>query len=342
MAEARPSIRVDGEILALEGEAVPGAEEMQRLLLDLAPERSRSAIESGEPVEWLSDVSDVGRVRCQCFCDQRGPGGVFQLIAARPTTAEQLGLSREVQALCAEPEGLLLVAGPRASGKSTVLHALVDLVNRWRNDYVITIESQLKCVHESRGALVSQREVRGSDADVAAMVRGALRENPDVLAIEDLRSPEVVHLALEAMEGGHLVIAGVSAPGATAAIAKLLEQYPADRRPQMQSTMAQGLCGVVSQVLLRKTAGGRVAARELLLNTPSVSSLIAEGRIAQLPVAIDNGRKLGMVPLNDALAAFVQNGAVDVKEAYRKAFERDAFLGVLRREGIDTSFVERF
>ena len=191
-------------------------------------------------------------------------------------------------------------------------------------------------MHESRSCLVSQREVRGGNEDLAVVVRAALRENPDVLVIEDMRSPEVVRLALEAMEAGHLVIGAVSAHGAATAIGRVLDQAPEERRTQMRLALAEGLRGVVSQVLLRKSSGGRVAAREVLLNMPSIANLIAEGRISQLPLAIDSGRKHGMVPLNDALAAFVQSGVVDVKEAYRKAFERQAFLAVLRREGVDT------
>ena len=341
MAQARPSVRVDGEIAMLDGEPVLSAHEVESLLLDLAPERTREALEAGEGTEWMSEVPEVGRIRCQSFRDHRGPGGIFRMISARPSTAEQLGLAREIQALCAEPEGLILVAGPRASGKSTLVSSFVDLINRTRNDYVITIESQIQFVHESRGCLVSQREVRGRNEDMAVVVRAALRENPDVIVIEDMRSPEVVRLALEAMEAGHLVIGAFSAHGATTAVAKMLDQVPEERRSQMRLALAEGLRGVVSQVLLRKNSGGRVAAREVLLNMPAIGNLIAEGRVSQLPLAIDSGRKHGMVPLNDALAAFVQSGVVDVKEAYRKAFERQAFLAVLRREGVDTTFVER-
>lgn len=341
MANARPSVRVDGEIAVLEGESLLTASEVESLLLDLAPERTREALRKGEGTEWMAEVEDVGRIRCQSFRDHRGPGGIFRMISARPTSAEQLGLSREIQALCAEPEGLILVAGPRASGKSTLISSLVDLVNRTRNDYIITIESQIKFAHESRSSLVSQREVRGDHGEMAAVARAALRENPDVLVIEDLRSPEMVSIALEAVEAGHLVIGSVAAHTSSAAIGRLLEQYPDDRRAQVQLTLADGLRGVIAQVLLRKNSGGRVAARELLLNTASIANLMIEGRISQLPLAIDSGRKYGMVPLNDALAAFVQSGIVDVKEAYRKAYDRQAFLSVLRREGMDTSFVER-
>jgi twitching motility protein PilT len=341
MSGLRPSIRLDGEISAFDGEPVLTAAEVESLLLDLAPERTREALEKGLDTEWMSDVPNVGRFRCQSFRDHRGPGGMFRLIASRPASVEQLGLSRELQALCAESEGLILVAGPRSSGKSTLISAFVDLINRTRADYVITIESQVACAHDSRGCLVSQREVRGDSGEVAAAVRAALRENPDVLVIEDLRSPDVVALALDAMEAGRLVIGALPAHTATAAIGRILDQFPAERRDRAQLMLADGLRGVVSQVLVRKTGGGRVAAREVLLNTSAIASLIAEGRISQLPAAIDSGRKLGMVPLNDALAGFVQVGIVDVKDAYRKASDRQGFLAVLRREGVDTSFVER-
>ena len=190
------------------------------------------------------------------------------MISTRPTSAEQLGLSREIQALCAETEGLVLVAGPRSSGKSTLIAAFVDLINRTRNDYVITIESQISCAHESRGCLVSQREVRGNGEELAAAVRAALRENPDVLVIEDLRSGR----------GGCARARGDGSrpPGdrrrcrrtpRTAAIGRMLDRFPPERRDAMQLMLAEGLRGVVSQVLLKKTGGGRVAAREVLLNT---------------------------------------------------------------------------
>jgi twitching motility protein PilT len=341
MSGSRPSIRVDGEIAALDGEPLLTAAEVESLLLDLAPEHDRDALRSGEVTEWVLDVPDVGRFRCQSFRDHRGPGGTFRLITARPSSADQLGLSKEIQALSAETAGFVLVAGSRSSGKSTLISALVDLVNRTRTDYVITVESQITCTHENRGCLVSQREVRGGSEEIAAAVRAAIRENPDVLVIEDLRSPAVVELALEAAARGHLVIGAIPAYTATAGILRILNEFPPGKRQQIQVMLAEGLRGAVSQVLVRKAGGGRVAARELVLNTPAIASLIADGRLSQLPLAVDSGRKHGMVPLNDALAGFVQSGVVDAKDAYRQAFERQAFLAVLRREGLDTSFAER-
>ena len=339
--QAAPSIRVEGEIAALEGEVVLAASDVESLLLDLAPERSRQALRSGEPTEWLSEVPEVGRVRCMSFRDHRGPGGIFRLIPARAISAEQLGLSREILGLCAEPGGLILVAGGRASGKSTLVAALVDAVNRTRSEHIVTLESEIKFVHESRASLVSQREVRGDNEEWLAVARGAVRENPDVLVIEDLRSPEMVALALDAAEAGRLVIAAISANTAVSAVARFLDQFPLDDRERAQLALAESLRGVISQVLLRKTGGGRVAARELLLNTAPVATLVAGGKLQQLMAAMESGRKHGMVPLNDALVAFVQSGTVDAREAYRQAFDREAFLGLLKREGIDTSFVER-
>jgi len=341
VSQAKPSIRVDGEIVPIEGEPMLTAAEIEALVLGLAPERDREALRNGATAEWACEVPEVGRVRAMTFRDHRGPGAILRIISGHPTPAEQLGLSREIQALTSESEGLILVVGPRASGKSTLIAAFVDLINRSRSDYVITLESQIKVAHENRAALISQREVRGDAADLATVARAALREDPDVLVIEDLRCAGAISVALDAVESGHLVIGSLSAHTATTALGKMIDLFPPERRAQVQLTLAEGLRGVVAQVLLRKTGGGRVAARELLLNTASVANLIAEGRIAHVPLALDSGRKDGMVPLNDALAAFVQSGAVDVREAYRKAFERQNFLAVLRREGLDTSFVER-
>jgi twitching motility protein PilT len=335
--QARPAVRVDGDIRLLDGEAALSSGDVEAAVLELAPEGTRDK----ESAEWIRDLQDVGRVRITTFRDYRGPGALLRMIQARATSAEQLGLVREIQALATEPEGLVIVTGPRASGKSTLVSAFVDLINRQRNDYVITLEGQIRLVHESRGSLISQRELRGSAAEVVTAARAALRENPDVLIIEDLRSPDVLQVALDAAGSGLLVFVSVTAASATAALERLVDLCPSDQRRNVRAALAEHLRGVVAQVLLRKAGGGRLAARELVLNTNAVAALVSDGQIAQLPRAIDSGRKLGMAPLNDALVAFVQSGAVDVREAYRKADDKVGLLALLRREGIDTSFVER-
>ncbi len=335
--QARPAVRVDGDIRLLDGEPALSSGDVEAAVLELAPEGARDK----ESAEWIRDLADVGRVRITTFRDYRGPGALLRMISAKATSAEQLGLVREIQALAMEPEGLVIVTGPRASGKSTMVSAFVDLINRQRNDYVITLEGQIRLVHESRGSLISQREVRGSAAEIVTAARTALRENPDVLVIEDLRSPDVLQAALDAAGSGLLVFVSVTAASATAALERLVDLCPSEQRRNVRAALAEHLRGVVAQVLLRKAGGGRLAARELVLNTNAVAALVSDGQIAQLPRAIDSGRKLGMAPLNDALVAFVQSGAVDVREAYRKADDKVGLLALLRREGIDTSFVER-
>jgi len=337
-SQARPSIRVDGELIGLDSEPVLAPSDVEALLLEVVPDRRHG---ESEGTEWIVDLADVGRIRCVSFRDHRGPGGVFRIIPVRAISAEQLGLSREIQALCSEPEGLLLVVGPRSSGKSMLLAAFVDLINRSRGDHIITLENRITVVHESRSALVSQREVRGDTEALARELRAALRESPDVIVIEDLRGAEVVAEALDAAASGHLVIGALSAHSASAALERLADQTPPDRRLQIQALLAESLRGVVAQMLLRKAGGGRIAARELLLNSSSVAQLISDGKFSQLSVAMESGRRVGMVPLTDALVAFVQSGVVDVREAWRKAPDRPALLKALKREGIDTSFAER-
>jgi twitching motility protein PilT len=291
--------------------------------------------------EWISDVHEVGPVRCTSFREHRGPGGIFRLIPTKALSAEQLGLSQEIQGLCGHPDGLIVITGRRSSGKSTILTAFVDLINRTRSDHIISLESRIQFVHDGWRSFVSQREVRGDAGQLAAAARAALREDPDVLVIEDLHAPEVIAVALEAAESGRLVIGALPSASTSAAVERMLDQFTPEERPRIQHALARALRGVVAQVLLRKSGGGRLAARELLLNTPPVANLIADGKTFQLPFALESGRKHGMVPLNDALAAFVQSGATDAREAHRKASDRDGLLNQLKRAGVDTSFVER-
>jgi twitching motility protein PilT len=341
VARAKPVVGVDGEMQTLDAEDVLTPEVVDTFMMSVAPGQTRAAVRAGETTEWICDVAEVGRVRCLSFRDHRGPGVIFRMLPPRAISAEQLGLSKEIQALSALPDGLVLLAGPRASGTSTVVAAFVDLVNRTRSEHVVTIESQILFLHEAKRSFVSQREVRGRGDEIAAAARAALREDPDVLVIEELASADAVVAAVEAAQSGRLVFGGLRAASSEAALERLLEQAPAERRPQLRSALASSLRGVIVQALLRKRGGGRVAARELLLNTPAVAALIAEGNLLQIRAALQTGRKLGMVPLNDALAGLVRAGIVDPGEAYRNAADRDGLVAQLRREGIDTSFVER-
>ena len=337
-ALAAPMVRVDGEFSALEGEPTVSAAVVERLTADLAPQsRDTTAAAS----EWIVDVPEIGRVRCMAFRDHRGPGLIFRMVPQRAISADSLALPAEVQALCSEADGLVLVAGGRGSGKSTLLTSFVDLINRTRSDHVITAESQIEFLHENKRSFISQREIRGDADAVAAAVRAASREDPDVLIVEDLRSPDLVSLALDAAQSGRLVFASMPAASAVSAIERIIEMFPPERREKAQALLAGTLRGVVSQVLLRKLRGGRVAAREVLLNTSTVANLILEGKAFQLPAAIESGRRHGMMPLAESLATLVREGVVHPSHAYRKAPNRDQFLSILRRDGMDTAIAER-
>ena len=340
-SHARPSIRVDGEIQMFEGEPSQGPNDVESLLMTMMPERSLETLRTGQATEWITDLEGVGRVRCMSFRDHRGPGGVFRMMPVRAVSTEQLGLTREVQSLAIEPEGIVLVAGPRLSGKRTIISAFVDLMNRTRRDHVITIENEINVVHERGTSFISQREVRGNFDEVEGVARAALREDPDVIVIESMRTAPLINVALEAAASGQLVIGGFPAHDTTTAIDRIINLYPPEYRRQVQLALAENLRGVVSQVLVRKNGGGRLAAREILLNNATVAGIIAEGRTSQLSIAIEGARRQGMQPLNDALAGLVQSGSVDVREAYRRAANRAGFLDLLKRLGMDTALIER-
>ena len=341
-SESRPSVRVDGELQILEGEPAHTSRDVESLLLTLMPERSHEALRTGAATEWICDIEGVGRVRCMSFRDQRGPGGVFRLMPTRSVSADQIGLPKQVQALAIEPEGLILVAGLRSSGKRTTMAAFVDLMNRTRKDHIITIEREINIRHDRGSSFISQREVRGNDDDMLAAARAALREDPDVLVIEDLRTGPLMNVALEAAAAGRLVLGGFSAHTATAAIDRIIDLYAPEYRRQVQMALSDSLRGVVAQVLLKKIGGGRLPAREVLLNTPAVSAVIADGKTSQLPMAIEGGRRYGMMPMNDALVGLVHSGAVAGRDAYRHSPDRQGFVEALTRNGLDTSFAERF
>jgi twitching motility protein PilT len=347
-SDARPSVRIDGDLQSLDSEPVHTSADVTSLLLSLMPDRSHETLRAGATTEWTCDIEDLGRVRCTSFSDYRGPGGVFRLMAVRSVSADQLGLSQEIQSLALEPEGLVLVTGSRSSGKRAVISSLVDLINRSRRDHVITIEREVNIVHPRGSSFISQREVRGADDDVLAApravlaaARAALREDPDVLVLEEIRTGLLMDVALEAAASGCLVIGGFSAHNVTESVDRILGSYAPEYARQVQLALADNLRGVVAQVLLPKSGGGRVVAREVLLNTPAVASIIAEGKTSQLQMAIEGGRRVGMVPFNDALVSYVQSGVVDVRDAYRHVTDRPAFLALLKRQGVDTSSLER-
>jgi twitching motility protein PilT len=337
VAGSRPMIRVDAEIEQLGTEPVVTNAEVERFALEFAP-REQVA---DAPTEWTCAVPGIGRVRSVTFRDHSGAGLILHLPPPNVGTGEALELDSHIQALCDQPDGLIVVAGPRASGKSTMLSAFVDFINRTRNEHVITIESKIRIVHDMRRSFISQREVHGDGEAFAIAARAALREGPDVLVIADLRAPEAIGVALDAARAGRLVFGAIAAPSASAAVERLIDAFADHRRPQVRALLAGALRAVVAQVLVERPGGGRVGARELLLNSPAVGKLVVDGMSAQLPVAIEAGRRLGMNTMIDSLGALVRTGVVEAAEACRQAPDRAALIVALRRDGIDVSSLER-
>jgi len=334
-AHAKPSLRVDGEIRVLEHETPLGEAQLESAIVAMLPQGAQITVDEVE----TCDVPDVGRVQVLAFRDHRGLGAMFKMLPARAISAEQASLGPAIQALCTETEGLVLVAGGRATGKSTLVASLVDQINRTRRDHVITIEHQIQYVHENRTSFISQRETRDDDA-FAASVRSALREGPDVLVVDQVTTQEAAIAVLHAASNGHLVIASITAATTTAALQRLVELF-GEGRGDARITVSEHLRGVITQTLLRKTGGGRAAAREVLVNVPSVATLVADGHFDQLPGVLNGGRRVGMVPLNDALLGLVQAGALDVREAYRKSPDQNELVSMFNRVGLDTTFAER-
>jgi twitching motility protein PilT len=234
----------------------------------------------------------------------------------------------------------VLVTGPTGSGKSTTLCALVDLVNRERHDHVITIEDPIEFVHPNKRCIITQRQVGVHTKSFKQALRAALREDPDIVLVGELRDLETVSIAIETAETGHLVFGTLHTTTAAGTIDRLIDQFPADRQQQIRTMLSESLKGVISQTLCRKIGGGRVAAREVLLSIPAVSNLIREGKTFQIPSVMQTSRRLGMVTLNDALIEHVDAGNVEPKEAYMKAVDKISFTNMLRQRGHDTSFAE--
>jgi twitching motility protein PilT len=253
--------------------------------------------------------------------------------------AEQLGLPAEVRALATEAEGLVLVAAAPGHGRTTLVGALVDLINKQRSNYVITLERDVRLVHDRQSALVSQRSIR-EDQQLAA-ARAALREKPDVMVIDEIASADMLRLALEAAGACVLVVAGVTSSSTTTALTQLVDLVPRDERRAILATLAERLRGAVAQVLLRKPGGGRTAAREVLLTTAPVAAALSEDRLSDLPAAIDGGRKFGLVTLTESLTHLAKTGAVDLRELYRKTPDREALVAALKRHNVDIGLLER-
>ncbi len=329
-----PMIRKDGKMKPLEGEdEALTAEAMKELLTSIMPAKNQEEFAKRHDTDFAYSIEGLARFRANIFMDRKGMGGVFRIIPAKITTAEQLGLSKAIMGLCNLSKGLVVVTGPTGSGKSTTLCAMVNSINFTREDHIITIEDPIEFTHENNKCLVNQREVHNHTDSFKDALRAALREDPDILLVGEMRDLETIAIAIETAETGHLVFGTLHTTTAASTVDRIIDQFPADRQQQIRVMLSESLKGVISQTLLPKKGGGRVAAIEVLIVTPAISNLIREGKTFQIPSAMQTGKQHGMVMLNDALMELVQKGLVEPKDAYLKAVEKPGFESLLTRNG---------
>src|SRR3989475_1346453 len=327
-----PIFRTHGE---MKRQATPpvSMEQLELMLLAVMPERNRGEWKETGDSDFAYEIAGLARFRVNAARDRKGPMAVFRVIPAQVVSVEQLGISKEVQQLCYLTKGLVLVTGPTGSGKSTTLCALVDLINRTRTDHIITIEDPIEFVHENKKCVITQRQVGVHTDTFKRALRSALREDPDIVLVGEMRDLETIAIAIETAETGHLVFGTLHTTTAASTVDRMIDQFPADRQSQIRVMLSESLKGVISQMLCKKIGGGRVAAREILLTKPAISNLIREGKTVTIPYIIQTSKQLGMLTLNDALIELVEKKEISPDEAYVKSVEKSGLAASLKAKG---------
>lgn len=328
-----PLYRKDGEITHLDDMARLEPAEVEELLLPIIPDRNYEEFLEIRDTDFAYEIPGVGRFRCNIFMDRVGPGAVFRLIPDELMTAEDLGLSDAILDLCELNKGLVLVTGPTGSGKSTTLAAMIDYINRKRTAHLITLEDPIEFVHENKNCLINQREIGVHTMGFQNAIRAALREDPDIVLVGELRDLETIELAMETAETGHVVFGTLHTNTAPSTVDRIIDQFPSDRQAQIRTMLAESLRGVIAQTLCKRKEGGRVAAMEVLLANRAVSNLIRENKTFQIPNMMETNKDSGMVKLNTALMELVDNDVVTPEEAYFNAVDKDSFGKRLQAAG---------
>jgi twitching motility protein PilT len=328
-----PYLRKDGEMVPLP-EPPFGHDDLHDLLMEIIPERNRVEFEQDFDTDFAYEIPGQARFRCNYFNDRNGCGAVFRQIPVDILTAEQLGLPEKLLKLCNLTKGLVLVTGPTGSGKSTTLAALVDHINKTRKDHIITIEDPIEFVHKSRKCLVNQREVNVHTKGFKPALRAALREDPDIVLVGEMRDLETISIAIETAETGHLVFGTLHTTTAVSTIDRIIDQFPTDRQAQIRVMLSESLRGVISQTLCKKKGGGRVAALEILLYSRAIGNLIREAKTFQIPSAMQTGKKEGMIQLNDALLELVSKDLITADEAFVRSVDKEGIQPLLANMGL--------
>lgn len=319
-----PMIRVDGDVRRINLPALDH-KQVQALIYDIMNDTQRVDFEKHLETDFSFEVPGVARFRVNAFNQNRGAGAVFRTIPSKVLSMDDLGMGEVFRKITEAPRGLVLVTGPTGSGKSTTLAAMIDHLNSHRHQHILTIEDPIEFVHESRKCLINQREVHRDTRSFATALRSALREDPDVILVGEMRDLETIRLALTAAETGHLVFGTLHTTSAAKTIDRVVDVFPGDEKSMVRSMLSESLLAVVSQALVKKIGGGRIAAHEIMLGTSAIRNLIREDKVAQMYSSIQTGGNLGMQTLDMCLKELVTKGLISREQAREKARSPDNF-----------------
>ncbi len=317
-ADMPPMIRVDGDVRRINLPALDH-KEVHSLVYEIMNDKQRKDFEEFLETDFSFEVPGVARFRVNAFNHNRGAGAVFRTIPSKILSMDDLGMGQIFKDLAMTPRGLVLVTGPTGSGKSTTLAAMVDYINDTKYDHILTVEDPIEFVHESKKSLVNQREVHRDTLGFNEALRSALREDPDVILVGEMRDLETIRLALSAAETGHIVFGTLHTSSAAKTIDRIVDVFPAEEKSMVRSMLSESLQGVISQTLLKKTGGGRIAAHEIMIGTPAIRNLIREAKIAQMYSAIQTGGSLGMQTMDQCLQTMLSKGLITREVARDKA-----------------------
>lgn len=319
-----PMIRVDGEIKRINMPPLT-QKEVHSMVYDIMNDKQRKAYEEFYETDFSFEIPKLARFRVNAFNQHRGAGAVFRSIPSKILSLDDLAAPLIFKELSLQPRGLVLVTGPTGSGKSTTLAAMINHINENRPDHILTIEDPIEFVHESKRGLVNQREVFTDTLGFNEALKSALREDPDVILVGELRDLETIRLALTAAETGHLVFGTLHTTSAAKTIDRIIDVFPAAEKDMVRAMLSESLRAVISQTLLKRIGGGRVAAHEIMVGTPAIRNLIREGKVAQMYSAIQTGMKEGMQTLDQCLTELLHKGIISKDDARYKAVNKDAF-----------------
>ena len=330
-----PMLRITGDIERIKYKVLDN-DDLRSMLYEITPEEKVKLFEETGDVDFGYEIPGLARYRANYFMQRNGIGAVFREIPSNILTAEQLGLPTVVSKLASLPRGLILITGPTGSGKSTTLAAIIDQANRTRKDHIITVEDPIEFVHKSASCVVNHREVGTHTKSFASALRGALREDPDIILVGEMRDLETISLAVEAASTGHLVFATLHTTSAHKTVDRVIEVFPAHQQEQIRSTLSDGIRAIIAQVLFKRIdKKGRCVALEILIATPAVRNLIREAKTYQIPSMVQTGKKYGMQLLDDAIMNLLNKGWISADEAYAKANDKGKFRSLLKSPPTD-------